>query len=205
MGNTSTPSAPYYQSVTSNNPYAKAYANYFGNGYTLNKFLTQQNKTIEETVPQLYQRLLNPTLDDAVSQARTQAFTKAFNAQSKNAFENNLINPLSERNMLRSSLMNDMTKNFQETQASQIADFNTELLSNSVSDTQALIELMMNQYKTNASYGQNAVSNALTSASQVNSFNQNNYSKQLQNSWNNSKLLSKSFSVDDLVKLLAVI
>ena len=177
MGNTSTtPQKPSYATVTSSNPYATAVSNGFGSFYTLNPFLTKQNKTIEAAVPQLYQRLANPTLNDPVSKARTQAFTKSLNTQSKQAFENNIINPLSQRNMLRSSLVNDLANNLQANQTSQIADFDTKQLANSLSDSQSLINFYMNHYRNNANYGLNTISQNNKDSSSINSYNLNGLS-----------------------------
>ena len=172
MGNTSSNTQkPSYSTVTSSNPYATAVSNGLGSFYTLNPFLTRQNKAIENAVPQLYQRLANPSLDDPVSKARTNAFTKSLNAQSTQAFENNIINPLSQRRMLRSSLVNDLANNLQANQTSQIADFDTKQLANSLSDSQSLINFYMNQYKNNANYGLNTLGQNTKDSSAINSYN----------------------------------
>lgn len=171
MGNTSSAKMPSYSTVMTTSPYATAYSNNYLSTYRLNPFLTTQNKTIENTVPQLYERLANPTLNDTVSKARTSAFTKALNSQSQQAFENNIINPLSERRMLRSSLVNDLANNLQAQQTSKIADFNTNQLANSLSDTQSLINFYMNQYKNNASFGSDLLNQNLNHSSNVNSYN----------------------------------
>ena len=184
MGNTKLPNVPQYQSFTAQNPYASAYMNQFGSGFSLNPFLTSQNQFIEQTVPTLYTNLLNPSLNNPIYQARTQAFTNALNTQSKNAFENNIINPLSKRRMLRSSLLNDLSNNLQKNQTAQVADFNTNQIANSLNDTQSLINFLMNQYGNNANYGYNTLSNAMTGASNVNSYNlgayDRNYKRALQ-------------------------
>ena len=171
MGNTFAPSKPSYASVTSINPYATAYVNGAVTRYVLNNFLTNQNKTIEETVPNLFQNLSNPSLDNPISLARRRAFTSALYNQSQNAFENNVISPLSQRRMLRSSLLNDLSNNLQSNQASQIANFNNEELANALNDTQSLINFYMDRYRDNASYGQATLQNALNHANSVNSFN----------------------------------
>ncbi|MBQ7450441.1 hypothetical protein IJS77_03415 [bacterium] len=177
MGNTSTTATkPSYATVTSSNPYATAVSNGLGSFYTLNPFLTKQNKIIENAVPQLYQRLANPSLDDPVSKARTQAFTKSLNSQSNQAFENNIINPLSQRNMLHSSLVNDLANNLQANQTSKIADFNTQQLANSLSDSQSLINFYMNHYKNNANYGLNTLNQNNKDSSAINSYNLNGLS-----------------------------
>lgn len=171
MGNTSSVKAPSYSTVATSSPYANAYSNGYISSYRLNPFLTSQNRIIENAVPQLYERLANPSLNDPVSKARTSAFTKALNSQSQQAFENNIINPLSQRRMLRSSLVNDLANNLQANQTSKIADFNTNQLANSLSDTQSLINFYMNQYKNNASFGSDLLNQNLNHASNVNSYN----------------------------------
>ena len=173
MGNTKSPSSPAYPTVTSSNPYATATINASGANYTLNPFLTAQNKTIEKTVPMLYQRLLAPSLEDPVSLARRRAFAKVFNNDAKVSFENNLVNPLSQRGMLRSSLLNDMANNLQNSQTAQLANFNNNLLANSIADTQSLANFYMNQYANNANFGQNALNSALSTANSINSYNAN--------------------------------
>ena len=173
MGNTKTPSSPSFPTMTSSNPYATATINALGTSYKLNPFLTAQNQTIESTVPQLYQRLARPTLDDAVSLARRQAFAKVFNEDAKTSFENNLVNPLSQRRMLRSSLLNDMTNNLQKNQTSHLANFNNNLLANSIADTQSLANFYMNQYANNAAFGQNTLNSVLSAANPILSYNMN--------------------------------
>ncbi len=191
MGNTSLPEVPQYQMFTSKNPYATATMSQYGSSYKLNPFLTSQNQFIEKNVPQLYNQLLNPNLNNPISQARTQAFTNALNAQSQNAFENNIINPLSQRRMLRSSLVNDLSNNLQKQQTQKISDFNTQQLANSLNDTQALINQLMNQYKTNSTYGQNTLSNAMNGASDVNSYNLSAYDRKLAQSKLDNQVLQQ--------------
>ena len=181
MGNTKLPSVPQYQSFTTQNPYASAYMSQLGSSFKLNPFLTSQNQFIEQTVPALYSNLLNPSLDNPIYKARTNAFTNALNSQSQKAFENNIINPLSKRRMLRSSLLNDLSNNLQSSQTEQIADFNNNQLSNALSDAQSLINLLMNQYSNNASYGYNTLSNAMSGASNVNSYNMSAYDRTYKN------------------------
>ena len=205
MGNTASAQPPAYYTTTISNPYAGAYTGYLGSGYALNPFLTEQNKMIEQTVPALYRQLLNPDLNSPINQARTQAFTKAFNLQSQKSFENNLINPLSQRRMLRSSLVNDLANNLQAEQTSQIADFNNSLLANSIADTQSLINMLMNQYKANASYGENALSNAFTNKSMATSYDMNLYSAERQKAMEENKNNSKYFNEDMLASVLSLV
>lgn len=171
MGNTLDFSKkPEYQTFASKNPYATAFMSKFGSAYALNPFLSKQNSLIEQNVPQLYSQILNPTTENKISQAQTKAFTNDLNVQSRAAFENNIINPLSERRMLRSSLLNDLANNLQQTQTSQIANFKNEQLANSSKEAMELVNFFMNQYKTNASFGQQALTNAMTGGDALNSY-----------------------------------
>lgn len=200
MGNTQLPKMPKYQTFSSTNPYATAFMSQFGSNFELNPFLTAQNKFIEQNVPKLYNQLLNPTFDNnPILQARKQAFSNQLNSLNKNAFENNIINPLAERNMLRSSLVNDLNKNLQEAQTSEIAKFNSEQISNISEETKSLVELLMNQYKTNSTYGQNTLSNAMKGSSDVNNFNLQAYDKALKQS------VSKEEQYKQIAKLAAML
>ena len=179
--------SPDYASTTSTNPYATGKANSSGSSYELNDFLTNTNKYVESSMPGLYTQLLNPSLDNATTKARSDLFYKTFNEDSTKAFENNLINPLSSRNMVRSSTMNDLSNKFQKDQTDTISNFNDQLIANNTTDTTNLINTLMNLYLTGANLGQQAVSNAKGDAQQVNAFNQANYAAQ---SANNTALWS---------------
>ena len=176
MGNTLDFSKkPEYQTFASKNPYATAFMSKFGSAYALNPFLSKQNSLIERNLPQLFNQILNPSSQSKISQAQTKTFTNDLNVMSREAFENNIINPLAERRMLRSSLLNDLTNNLQQTQTKQIADFKNEQLSNSSKEAMDLVNFFMNQYKTNASFGQQALKEAMTGGNALNSYNTNIY------------------------------
>lgn len=176
--------APGYASTTSTNPYATGKATGSGSSYELNDFLTNTNKYVESNMPSLYTQLLNPSLDNPTTKARSDLFYKTFNEDSKKAFENNLINPLSSRNMMRSSAMTDLGNKFQKDQTDAISTFNNQLIANNATDTSNLINTLMNLYLTGSNLGQQAISNAKGDAQMVNAFNQANY--QTQNANNNS-------------------
>ena len=69
------------------------------------------------------------------------------NTQTRTNLENNIINPLSNRNMVRSSQATDLYKNLSNTNANALADYMNTLLSNSQNDTGNLINNLMNQYQ----------------------------------------------------------
>ncbi|MEI7474687.1 MAG: tail fiber domain-containing protein [bacterium] len=170
------PKTPEYASTTSENPYATGTASKSGSSYKLNPFLAQQNQFVEQNIPSLYNQLLNPNLDNPVTKARSDAFYRQFNEDSNKTFENNLIDPLSKRNLLRSSALTDLSKSFSQDQNKQVANFNDQLISNNTADTSSLINTLLNQYLMGANLGNQAISNAKGDAQQVNGFNQSNYS-----------------------------
>ncbi len=181
-------SAPGYASTTSTNPYANAKHNKSGSSYTLNPFLTQSNQFVESNVPALLQQLLNPSLDSPQIAAQSALFQDKFTKDSAKAFENNLINPLAQRNMLRSSAMNDLAKNFSADQNQQLSNFNNQLIADSTTNTSNLINQLMNMYLTGANLGQQSIANAKGDAQQINSYNLGTYQQESANNnamWKN--------------------
>lgn len=177
-----------YQNTTSSNPYATGTHTSNGSSFTLNPYMTQANQFIEGNMPSLYNQLLNPSLDNPQTQARASLFYDQFNKDSGKAFENNVINPLAKRNMLRSSAMNDLNNNFAKSQNEQIATFNNQLMANNTADTSALINQLMNLYTTHANFGQQALANAKGDAQQINGFNLQSNAQQSANNnamWGN--------------------
>ena len=171
MGNTLFSSKkPEYETFASKNPYATAFMSKFGSAYRLNPFLEAQNRLIEQNVPKLYNQLLNPLAETQASKAQTRAFENALKVQSQSSFENDIINPLSERRMLRSSLLNDLVNNLQQTQTTQIANFKNEQLSNTSKEVQNLINFFMNQYKSNSGFGEKTLKDAMTGGTALNSY-----------------------------------
>ena len=172
--------APSYKSTTLQNPYVKAYVNKDGtSGYTLNKFLSSMNNSIEGTLPSLYDQLLYPNLDNEITQARMSAFNDALNEQSSKQFENN-INTLSQRGLLRSSALNDMTNKLSEYQTKQISSYAKDLISNNTNEVTSLLNTFLNQYLMGANLGQNALSSALSANQLLNNYRLSQYQQSLQ-------------------------
>lgn len=168
---------PEYPTTTSINPYTSAIVNKNGSSYTLNPFLTSQNTMVENTLPMLYQQLLNPSLDNSITKAKKELFQQTFDAESNREFENN-INKLTQRGLIRSSAVNDMINNFNKYKNNEIANFNKTLLVENTQDTANLINILLNQYLLGANLGQTAIANSNTNAQQVNSYNQWKYNQQ---------------------------
>ena len=162
--------APAFQSATSTSPYATATSTSSGTNVKLNDFLTNTNAWVEKTMPGLYNQLINPSLDNPVTKAKSNLFNDAFKESSKVAFENNLINPLSDRNMMRSSASTDMYNNFAKDQNDTISSFNNQLIADNTQDTSNLINQLMNIYMLGANLGNQAVSTAQKQSNQVSNY-----------------------------------
>ncbi len=74
------------------------------------------------------------------------SFADALNKSSAVMLENNIINPLSRRNMIRSSQATDMYNQLAQNNAGQIANYSNELLANSQKDTASMLANLMLLY-----------------------------------------------------------
>ena len=136
-GNTTTTN-PYVTSTTNNNGTVSA----FNEGTAFDSI----NKFVNNNMEQLLKEYLNPSLDSVTNQAKLNSFSDTLNRSSALALENNIINPLSKRNMIRSSQASDMYKNLAQNNASQIAGYAQELLGDSQTDTASMLANLMLLY-----------------------------------------------------------
>lgn len=137
-----------YSKITTTNPYVTSVTDNYGTTTTLNdgtaykSIYDYTNKNMDE----LLEEYRNPTLDTPTNQALLQNYTTKLNKQSKDALENNIINPLTQRNMIRSSQATDMYNKLAESMNDSIADYTANLLTNSQENTGNMINLLMNAY-----------------------------------------------------------
>ena len=195
MGSNKKPKAPTYSSTTSINPYAVGVVDENGSaGYQLNDFLSKMNTKVENVLPSLYDQLLNPNLDNTVSRARINAFTTELNEQTQRQFENS-VSALSDKGLLRSSVMNDMVNNLSQNQSSQIANYINTLLAENMSDTTGLINTFLNQYSLGARYGESALADAITANELYNNYNLSKYKIGMDSNKSNNGLASSVSSL----------
>lgn len=146
--NTNT-SNPYYQTTTDKN------------GNTTNNFVkgsageTAYN-FVNKNISNLLNDYLNPSLDSTTNQAKLAAFNKTQQAN----LQNNILNPLANNNMIRSSQATNMYNNL----SNQSANYSNELLANSQDDTWNMINNLMNLYTTGYTGANNDISTALQAA-----------------------------------------
>lgn len=146
--NANSASNTVYTQTTTKNPYVKSTTNNFGTTTTLNdgtaykSIYDYTNKNIDE----LLEEYRHPTINTPTNQALLQNYTNQLNKQSKEALENNVINPLANRNMIRSSQATDMYNHLADSMNESIADYTAELLANSQNNAGNMINLLMNAY-----------------------------------------------------------
>ncbi len=142
----SSSSSTTYKNTTTTNPYVTSTTNDQGtttklqDGTALKSIFDFTNNNIES----LLNQYLNPTTDNAVNQAKLDAYTKTINDETRKALENNIISPLTQRNMLRSSQATDLYNNLANKQADAINDYTATLMSESQNNTANIINNLMN-------------------------------------------------------------
>ena len=145
LGNTTT-NNPYLKSKTTN----KGTTTAFAPGTALSTVYDFSNQNIGK----LLEELVNPTINTEQNQARMRSFQRNLADESRAALENNIIAPLAQRNMIRSSQATDMYNNLANQQTKAIANYTDDLISNGTNDTANIINNIMNL----ALQGYNAVS-----------------------------------------------
>ena len=142
-----------YGNTTTTNPYAYAKTNNkgtvagFQNG-ALNSVYNFVNKSIDT----LLNDYLNPNLNSSTNQAKLNSFVNTLNQQTVGNLENNIISPLSNRNMIRSSQAADLYKNLQTQNTSAISGFINDLLSSSQDNTAKMLSNLLSYYMLGANY-----------------------------------------------------
>ena len=143
-----------YGNTTTTNPYAYAKTDNSGtvsgfqNGTALNSVYNFVNSSIDS----LLNEYLNPNLNSTTNKAKLNSFVNTLNAQTKNSLENNIVNQLSKRNMIRSSQATDLYKNLSSQNISAIADFANNLLANSQDNTAKMLTNLLAYYMQGANY-----------------------------------------------------
>ena len=142
-GNTTT-SNPYAYSKTTNDGTESG----FQNGTAFKSVYDFVNNNADE----LLQQYLNPSLNSVTNQAKLNSFANTLSQQTNTNLENNIINPLSKRNMIRSSQANDLYRNLADQNAGAISSFANNLLAESQSDTAKMLSNLLSYYMLGANY-----------------------------------------------------
>ena len=181
---TNSASSTVYGNTTTSNPYA--IANTSNNG-TVTRFmdgtaLDTVYNFVNKNIGTLLNDYLTPNINSATNQAKLNAYTNAMNTETTKNLENNIINPLSNRNMIRSSQATDLYKNLSDANTNALSSYINELISSSQDNSASIINNLLKSYL----YGYDVVSdmqNQSLSASKGNAANYNTTTSSIQNDW----------------------
>ena len=109
---------------------------------------------VNDNIGTLLNNYLNPSLDNPVNKAKMDLYKNNLSSTSSQALQNNIINPLANNNMLRSSQATNMYNNLSNQMNNGISDYSKELIAGSQNDTWNMINNLMTMY-TNAYTGMN--------------------------------------------------
>ena len=143
-----------YGNTTTSNPYAWAKTNNAGtlSGFQDGSALNSVYNFVNGSIDSLLEQYLNPSLNSTTNQAKLNAFSDTLNRQTRSNLENSVINPLSKRNMLRSSQASDLYNNLSNQNISAVAEFANNLLANSQKDTADMLTNLLSYYMQGANY-----------------------------------------------------
>ena len=152
-----TTSKTIYGNTTTTNPFVTSQTTNKGTTSAFNRgnAFDSINKFVNSNMDKLLDEYLNPSLNSVTNQAKMNAFVDNLNTETSKNVENNIVNPLSNRNMIRSSQATDLYKNLAQNNSNQIANYANELLATSQEDSAKMLANLMLQYMN----GYNAVAN----------------------------------------------
>ena len=141
-------SGSIYGNTTTSNPYVTSRTNNSGTRSSFNNGTAFDtiNNYVNSNIYSLLDQYLNPTLNSVTNQAKMNSFINNLNSNSVKALENNIINPLSRRNMVRSSQATNLYNSLARENVNQISNYSNELLANSQKETAAVIANLLNYY-----------------------------------------------------------
>lgn len=151
-----TTSKPTYSASSQTNPYFQTRTDEFGNTNT-NFIEGSAGETAYNYVNQNINGLLNNYLKPSLNNVTDQAKLAEFNKTQQQNLQNNIINPLTSNNMVRSSQATNMYNNL----SNQSADYTNKLLAESQENTWNMINNLMNLYSTGYTGASNEIGNAL--------------------------------------------
>lgn len=137
-----------YNNTTTTNPYVTSRTDNSGTASNFNKGTAFDtiNDFVNSNISNLLDEYLNPSLNSTTNKAKMNAFSNTLANQSAKSLENDIINPLSQRNMVRSSQATNMYNNLLQNNVNQIGDYANQLLSTSQKETATLLNNLLTYY-----------------------------------------------------------
>lgn len=121
------------------NLYGSATTNNGGTTYNPSAFESSLINMTSSYIPQYLEQLANPSYDSEVFRAQTQQRNRLANQ----SFENNVINPLSERGLTRGSSINQMSNQF----ANKLADLEVDAMAEEDERNATMLNNLFNYYQ----------------------------------------------------------
>lgn len=145
---TSSTSSKVYKNTTTSNPYVSSTTNNKGtkSSFVEGSAYDTVNKFVNQNAAKLLDEYLNPSLDSVTNKSKLNNFANTLSSTAKASLENDIINPLSDRNMVRSSQATNMYKNLSNNLSNNVATYANELLSNSRSETASMLNTLLAAY-----------------------------------------------------------
>ena len=143
-----TTSRTVYGNTTTANPYVTATTNNAGTvaSFQPGTALEAIYNNVNRDMGNLLNEYLNPTLNSTTNQAKLNAFNNTLNTTTRQNLENGIINPLSNRNMIRSSQATDLYKNLSNQNNASLDSYINGLLSESQDNTARMMTNLLNMY-----------------------------------------------------------
>lgn len=164
-----------YGNTTTSNPYVTATTNNKGTtaSFQPGTALEAIYNNVNRDMGNLLDEYLNPSLNSVTNQAKLNAFTNTLNNTTRQNLENNIINPLSNRNMLRSSQATDLYRNLSNQNNASLDSYINSLLSESQDNTARMMSNLLTMYM----QGLGALNNAQSQSLQTSAGNATKTSK----------------------------
>lgn len=137
-----------YGKTTTSNPYVTSTTNNKGtkSSFVEGSAYDTVNKFVNANTGKLLDEYLNPSLDSVTNKSKLNTYMNTLSSNAKSTFENDIINPLSDRNMIRSSQATNMYKNLSNNLSNNVASYANELLANSRSETASMLGTLLAAY-----------------------------------------------------------
>lgn len=135
-----------YSTTTTTNPYVTSKTTNKGTVTSLqpNTALSSLYSFANNNMDRLLDEYLNPSLNTAQNQAKLDLYRQTLEDETRKNLENNIITPLAQRNMIRSSQATDLYNNLANQNQKAIADYSTSLIADSQNNSANYINTLLN-------------------------------------------------------------
>lgn len=135
---TTTTSNPYVSSTTSNSGTSTSFAP--------NSALSYVNNYMNQNIGNLINDYLNPNINSSTNQALIENYRNNLSKEAGQLLNNDIITPLANRNMIRSSQATNLYSNLSNNLNNKISDYTASLLSNAQNQANDKLATLYNMY-----------------------------------------------------------